>query len=235
MIRRILLTALFAANAHAHDFWLEPSTFAPQQGKTFTVALRVGENFEGDPVPRRSPRIESFTVRTASGERAVGGFENQDPAGFVQFDEAGAVIGYRGKQSQHELSSAKFTQFLEEEGVRSLEPKKGMQRERYFRFAKAIVGRDTSLAEKPFGWRFELIPSGDRFQLLYDGKPLHDALVTAISREHKRLTARTDTNGFVRFDLKGGVWLIKSTHVTAAPKESGFDWESLWASLTFER
>lgn len=235
MIRRILLTVLFAASAHAHDFWIEPSTFAPQGGKTFTVALRVGENFEGDPVPRRSARIESFVVRDASGERTVGGFENQDPAGFVRPDGAGPmVIGYRGKQSQHELSPAKFAQFLEEEGVRGITPGSGKQRERYFRFAKAVLG-STSSAEKPFGWRFELVPAGDRFQLLFEQKPLRDALVTAVSRDGARRTARTDANGFVRFDLQDGVWLIKSTHVLAAPKESGFDWESLWASLTLER
>lgn len=231
-----LLAVAFTEPVCAHDFWIEPSTFRPAAGRTFTAALRVGEDLEGAAVPRRSTRIESFVVRDADGERAVNGIENRDPAGFVQMGEAGgAVIAYRGKASEHELPSDRFARFLEEEGIRGIKPDDGLQRERFFRFAKSIVGSGTSIAEKPFGWRLELVPSGDRFQLLFEGKPLRDALVSAISRRHPRIEKRTDANGFVTFDLSGGMWLIKSTHVVAAPKESGFDWESLWASLTFER
>lgn len=237
MIKRVLLVALFATNAFAHDFWLEPSTFRPAAGQSFPVALRVGEHFEGEPVTRRKARIESFVVRDASGERAVNGFEGQDPAGFVQLDEAGtAVIGYRGKPTPHELPSAKFKQFLEEEGIRGITPSAAKQRERFFRFAKAIVGgNDAALAERPFGWRFELVPSGDRFQLLFEEKPFADALVVAMTPDGKRVSARTDANGKVALKLGKGVWLLKSTHVLPAPAGSEFDWESLWASLTFER
>lgn len=235
MMKRILLIALFTVSARAHDFWIEPSTFRPEAGESFTAALRVGENFEGDPVPRRGARIESFVVRTASGEQPVNGFESQDPAGFVKLDEAGtAVIAYRGKPTPHELPSAKFKQFLNEEGITGITPTSAKQRERFYRFAKTIVGPTSPIAERPFGWRFELVPSGSRFQLLFEGKPLSGALVTAISPAGKRLTARTDTNGSVALNLGKGVWLIKSTHVLPAAKGSDFDWESLWASLTFE-
>jgi uncharacterized GH25 family protein len=235
-MKRLLLIALFAAaNAHAHDFWIKPSTFRPEAGKSFSAALRVGENFEGEAVPRRNARIESFVVRSASGEQPVNGFENQDPAGFVKLDEAGtAVIAYRGKPTPHELPAAKFRQFLTEEGITGITPTSARQRERFYRFAKSIVGPGSEFAERPFGWRFELVPSGSGFQLLFEGKPLRGALVTAISPEGKRLTARTDANGNVAFKLGKGAWLIKSTHALPAAKGSGFDWESLWASLTLE-
>ena len=37
------------------------------------------------------------------------------------------------------------------------------------------------------------------------------------------------------FDLTPpGVWLVKAVHMVPAPAASGADWESLWASLTFE-
>lgn len=236
-MRRLLSIFLFASTAYAHDFWIEPSTFRPDPGTPFAVALRVGERFEGDPVPRRSARIESFVVRTASGEQAIGGIENHDPAGFVRIDEAGtAVIGYRGKPTPHELPAAKFRQFLEEEGIRGIKPSEGRQRERFYRFAKSIVEvGDRSSMPAPFGWRFELVPTSAGFQLLFEGEPLSGALVTAISAAGKRLTARTGADGTVSFDLGKGVWLLKSTHVLPAPKGSDHDWESLWASLTLER
>ena len=34
---------------------------------------------------------------------------------------------------------------------------------------------------------------------------------------------------------KAGVWLVKSVQMVAAPTGVNADWESLWASLTFER
>jgi hypothetical protein len=31
-----------------------------------------------------------------------------------------------------------------------------------------------------------------------------------------------------------GLWLVKAVHMVPAPEGSGAEWESLWASLTFE-
>ena len=51
-----------------------------------------------------------------------------------------------------------------------------------------------------------------------------------------KLTMRTDSQGRVSFPLqRAGMWLIKAVHMMAAPAGSGADWESIWASLTFER
>jgi hypothetical protein len=62
-------------------------------------------------------------------------------------------------------------------------------------------------------------------------------LVTAMHQENPALRrdARTDRNGRVTFDLPRGVWLIKSVQMVPAPAGTNVDWESLWASLTFER
>lgn len=233
-MKRILFLALLAVRIHAHDFWIEPSTFRPNAGASFTTSLRVGEHFEGDPVPRRTKRIESFVVRTASGERSVNGFENQDPAGFVRIDEAGtAVIGYRGAPYPHEISRAKFEQFLREEGVLGITPTAAAtQKEHFQRFAKSIVQVGSVTRElAPLGFRFELMLAPDGARVLYEGRPLANIQVAALSRDGKSMTARTDANGVARFAFADGVWLVKAVHVL--PK--GSEWESLWASLTFEK
>ena len=50
-----------------------------------------------------------------------------------------------------------------------------------------------------------------------------------------KLALRTGKDGRVRFRLpRGGMWLIKAVHMIPAPPASNADWESLWASLTFE-
>ena len=230
----ILILLMCAPLAGAHDFWIEPSTFRPAAPSTVTASLRVGEDFSGDAVPRRSPRIESFVVRDAAGERPVAGLEGRDPAGVVRIERNGsAVIGYRGKPYPHEISRAKFEQFLREEGIEGVKPRGDRtQRERFQRFAKSILGGNV---DAQLGWQFELVVEGDTVRVLYEQKPLANAYVAALSRDGKRLSGRTGSNGRVTLDLGSGVWLIKSVHVLPAPKGDGYDWDSLWGSVTLER
>lgn len=227
-----LFVLLSCAPLGAHDFWIEPSAFQPRAGATITTSLRVGDNFEGERVPRRSERIETFVVRDASGDRPVPGRENRDPAGFVSVARP-AVIGYHAKPYPHEISRAKFEQFLREEGIRGVRPKRGVQRERFHRFAKSQIG-DAKVA--PFGFRYEIVAVSDHvFRVLFEGKPLAGAFVAALSRDGRRMSARSDANGLVTLELGKGVWLIKSVHVLPAPEGADYDWDSLWASLTLER
>lgn len=250
MGRIVFLVMCVAARAAAHDFWIEPSTFRPAVGQLFTASLLVGQNFVGEPIPRSTPLIDAFIVSDVSGQRPVNGFENHDPAGYIRLPQAGlAIIGYRSKPSQLELPAEKFNEFLLQEGldrVRQVRMARGEMnrpdRERFFRYAKAIVGSGAGGFDQPLGYRLEIIPETDpldfkplRLRLLFEGKPLAGALVTAIDR-NGRLSARSDASGHVTFALpKNGVWLIKSVHMIPAPPGTNADWESLWASLTFER
>jgi uncharacterized GH25 family protein len=217
-----------------HDFWIEPSTYRPAPGSVVTLSLRVGEQFAGDPVPRSAQLIERFVMR----DREVIGRENADPAGLVRFERGGYVV-YRSKPQPLEIPRAKFEQFLSEEGLppaKTTEP----HREVFHRYAKALLGRTTDFAQ-PVGSRLELVPLSDplastplRVQVLFEGKPLAGALVTAMHRDDpsKRLTARTPARGTVTLPLTSGIWLIKTVHLVPGKNEP---WESLWASLTFER
>ena len=51
-----------------------------------------------------------------------------------------------------------------------------------------------------------------------------------------RIRIRSDKSGRVTLNLpKNGVWMIKSVQMVPAPAGTDADWESMWASLTFER
>jgi uncharacterized GH25 family protein len=210
-MKRLLLLLVTALPMAAHDFWVEPSSFRPARGEAITASLRVGENFDGELVERDG----------------------------IELIDRGAVtvIAYRSNAfGTVSLPRAKFDAYLREEGLRVTPRTSGMQRERFARFAKAIVGNGSPDAAGALGWRFEVVPlSGSRFQVLYEGKPLRDALVVATSKELQHLDARTDGNGVVSLALTNGVWLVNSVHMIPAPPASGFDWESLWASLTLQR
>jgi hypothetical protein len=175
-------------------------------------------------------------MRDEEGERAVAGIENASPAGVVTAGATPAVIGYRSGFAEVELPRRTFDAYLREEGLenRITPGDDGVQRERYARFAKSILG--TLGATRPLGWRFEVVPSGPRaFVVLYEGAPLAGTLVLALAKDGRRLSGRTDSRGRVSFDLAPGVWLVKTVHMVAAPADSGVRWESLWASVTFEK
>ena len=253
--------ALAAAQLLAHDFWIEPTTFRPEVGSMVGLSLRVGQGFRGDPVPLLPEKVVKFvTVSAAGAETPAAGIPGRDPAGRARVPEPGFVIaGYRSSPSNLELPADKFEAYLKEEGLEkviAIRARRGdsekPSKEIYSRCAKALLdagGAGTAGFDRALGFRLELIPEASPkklppnaggsmpVRLLYEGKPLAEALVVAMNREKpdKRLSVRTDQAGRVVLALpRGGVWLVKAVHMVAAPAESGADWESLWASLTFE-
>jgi uncharacterized GH25 family protein len=257
LVRAVVLF-LAAGRLLAHDFWIEPTSFQPQVGETVAFSLRVGQGFRGDPVPRMSESIEKFVLLSRAGEKPVEGVPGRDPAGTARIPEPGyLVVGYRSRPRPLELPAEKFEQYLKEEGLEKIVATRSARgesqkpsKEIYSRCAKALLdagGTGASGYDRTVGMRLELVPEkapkelgGGRsmpVRLLFEGKPLAGALVVATNRDdpEKRLSARTSAAGRVAFDLApAGVWLVKAVHMVPAPPSSGADWESLWASLTFE-
>jgi uncharacterized GH25 family protein len=250
---------VLAAPLFAHDFWIEPTTFRPEVGSRVGLALRVGQGFRGDPVPRMNERIVKFVTVSASGaESNVSGVPGRDPAGAAAIPAPGFVLaGYRSNPSSLELPADKFEAYLKEEGLEAIIETRARRgesqkpsKEIYSRCAKALLdagGAGAGGFDRALKFRLELVPekSPKRIgnggslpvQLLFEEKPLAGALVVALNRDdpEKRVAARTDEAGRVLLPLsRSGVWLVKAVHMVPAPAESGADWESLWASLTFE-
>jgi len=254
-MRRICAFVLLIAApaALAHDFWIEPSTYRPKVGAMISASLRVGQDWIGDPVARDTSVIETFVVRDNGGERAIAGFEGRDPAGLLCVEKAGgAIVGYRSRPQSLELPAEKFEQYLRDEGldrITELRAKRGESKkpshEIYSRCAKSllIAGDGAKPFDKPLGFRYEIVPlkmSSDSIdvRVLYESKPLAGAMVIAMHRDDSslRMRVRSDASGRVSFKLpKGGVWMIKSVQMIPAPRGANAEWESLWASLTFEQ
>ena len=257
-MKKAVVLFFAAAPLLAHDFWIEPSTFRPEVGATVGFALRVGEGFHGDPVPRAPGRILRFVLVSPSRETPVEGVPGHDPAGVARVSEPGIhVVGYRSSSSKVELDAEKFERYLREEGLETIIAARARRgesgkpsREIYSRCAKTLLaagGAGKTGYDRELGFTLELVSeknpyayrSGGPFpvRLRYREKPLEGALVVALNREapERRLSARTDAEGRVAFALaRPGAWLVKAVHMVPAPADSGADWESLWASLTFE-
>lgn len=260
-LRSLVTVALLVAGGStlgAHDFWIEPRAFQAKPGALLGLHLMVGERMLGDPVPRDTAGIERFVVTHGSQEQVVPGREGGDPAGVLRVDGTGLlIVGYHSKPHSIELTADKFDKYLGEEGLDAVQAilarmkkRPTVAREEYSRCAKSLLlSGDSSAAQRDraLGLPLELIAernpyagaAGQDFPvtLLYRGKPLRDALVIAINRDDPdgRLRSRTNSEGRVNFRLpRGGVWLIKAVHMIPAEAGRDIDWESFWASLTFE-
>src|SRR5262249_5875104 len=105
-------------------------------------------------------------------------------------------------------------------------------------------GANTGAVDAPLGFTLELVPrrtprAGGELPLtlLFRGKPVENVLVVAMSKSDpdKAVRARTDAKGRVILPIAhAGFWLVKAVVMEAAPPDSGVDWESWWASVTFE-
>lgn len=285
--------AFFAATPiFAHDFWIEPDSFRPPPGTVVAVHLRVGQNLDGDLVPRANHLIDRFVMVTESGEVPIVGPDAGEPAGRVRPEAPGpAVIGYRSLTTPIELEATKFEAYLREEGLETIIDERAARgdraktgREIYSRCAKSLLrvepaapggaavgqtgassgsqaaskpakavktpaqGKDKRpLYQRPLGFTLEIVPLADPYamkpgsslpvQVLHEGKAIANVLVVAMNAEApmKKISARTDKAGRTSLALdRPGFWLVKAVHMRPAPAASGADWESLWASLTFE-
>ena len=132
-------------------------------------------------------------------------------------------------------------------------------RERYAKFAKAILtsGAADDGYKKPTGFAIEIIPeqnpallkTGDELsvQVLLDGKPAFNLSVEAANETETKIIGRLDTAGRIRIPIaRAGRWRIHTVAMQRASQVKGpgdasadakakrADWESYWASLTFE-
>ena len=242
----------------AHDMWIEPVTFFPQPGQLVGIKLRVGQEVIGDPIPRSTALINQFIVVDGEGRKQVVGRDGSDPAGYIRATSSGLnVVGYFSNASSVELGPEKFNAYLKEEGLDAILALRTKNKqtnlkvnELFFRCAKSLVllGPPTQdQADKTLGFILELVAERNPYllrigeelplRLTYENRPLVGALVVAMNRLNPadKQTARTGKDGRVRLKLpSAGMWMIKAVQMVPAAANSGADYASYWASLTFE-
>lgn len=255
---RFLMLLAFTTSALAHDMWIDPAKFTPKSGEIVSLRLFVGQDLIGDPLQRNPALIRQFIAEDAGGQKPVVGRVGGDPAGFVRVAAPGMmVIGYRSNPSTVDLPAEKFNSYLKEEGLDAIAALRSQRketatpvRELFSRCAKSLLFSgplSQAPPDRTLGFTLELtaernpyrMHAGDSLpvRLTYENKPLPGALVIAMNREdpNVKVALRTGEDGRVRLPLaRPGMWLIKAVHMIPAPTSSNANWESFWASLTFE-
>jgi uncharacterized GH25 family protein len=242
----------------AHDMWIEPTTFSPESGEIVGLKLRVGQNLLGDPLARDSRLIREFIAEDTNGRKPVVGRDGGNPAGFVRVAQPGLIVaGYHSNPSSVQETAEKFNQYLREEGLDAIAASRARRnesnapvRELFSRCAKTLLlsGKASkNEGDRTLGFTLELVAERNPYtvrageglplRLTFENRPLPGALVIAMNRLHRdqKISARTGKDGRVKLQLPpGGMWMVKAVHMTPAPVGANADWQSYWASLTFE-
>lgn len=174
------------------------------------------------------------------------------------------VVGVSTQSRIIELSADDFNQYLAHDGVvdvlderkNSGEDQKAA-REKYSKHVKAIFQAGSSSSgfyQKKLGYPIEFIPLQNPYdlkvnddlqlQLLSNGQPVSDQLVYAsyggfhshsdTGGHVEAVKTRTDNSGVATITLsKAGPWYVRTIHMVKS-KEENVDYESNWATLTFE-
>ena len=180
------------------------------------------------------------------------------PAAYLQPKKPGLyVIGYESNPTRAALETERFASYLAAEGLekplyppdRKAQSKKHII-ELYSRCAKSLVAVgdiEAGLGDVQLGFTLELMAEKNPYALspedglsvriFFEGKALPGALISALSQNDpgRKVSARSDQDGRVIFSLSGGgIWMVRAIHMVPADSSTSADWQSYWASLTFE-
>lgn len=253
----VLLTCV-VADAQAHDFWIEPSRFVVQPRDSVSLYLREGENLVGNSLPYVTDWFREYSRSDARGRAPVTAELGDNPAVIEIRSSGTTLLGYWSTPNFVALKPAKFESYLRQEGLEHVLAQRAQlgesdkeARENFVRCAKTYLttNRDalSTALKAPLGFTLELMPPdnlyalapGERLdlRLLYLGKPLAGALVTAFRQAapEDKVQLRSDAQGRAALRLSAsGIWLIKAVHMVRLENHPKADWESYWASLLFE-
>jgi len=255
--------ATIATSVQSHEYWLDPVQSYFSVGEVVKVDLRNGENFAGTAYPYEPDRLKRAELISNQVRIPVAGRLGDYPALQVKVSDPGLHLIRLDTQSRvlKYDSFDKFEEFLAEHALHAFAEKhsdrdlaKAQVSERYYRYCKLLFPVSSTSADSQHlpvalqaqGQRLELVPENDPFDadrlvltLLLEGLPLADRQVVLHHRDKARhsrkVLAVSDENGQVSFDIALiGDYLINSVWLLE-PLDGSVHWESLWASLVFER
>jgi uncharacterized GH25 family protein len=257
----MLVLVVLTTAARAHDYWLQPATFTPAAGKPVALSLHVGDGFVSE-IERAFQKKPTLHFHLHSGsdsiDLAASAREGDKPLARFTCPRSGTCLIAMERDAQLiTLAAKKFTAYLAEEGLQGVladRKKRGEAdtpgRERYRRYLKCLVragGKGDDTWKKSAGHKLEIVPLTDptglkagetwKVRIVFDGKPLAGARVTAYSgagAKVKNRTATTTAAGEARFTLdESGPYLVRLVHMRRATGDREADWHSFWAALTF--
>ncbi len=252
---------LFCGLLQAHDLYLLPAKFHVQKGVTLRVAFHNGDTFPASEVAPKASRLLEPTITGSAGTVAIRNLkeEGKETLGEATVNAAGTfIVSVRTAPNFIELEAKKFEEYLKEEGldqVLAWRKEHGEAsrpgRERYSKYAKSVVqsGSSDAFFRHQMNFPIEIVPLADPYaikagsaltvQVLFRGKPAQGMQMEAAwadGAESKTVIAgRTDSEGRIDVAIPSkGLWRLHTLKMERCADQKAAEWESFWASLTFE-
>lgn len=250
-----------ALAAFGHDMYIMPATFQPAKGATLAVGFHVGDSFPDSEVGGRVERLQNPRL---IGKSATATFRNlrvegNRDLGDVLVGAPGELIAaVNTTPSLIELEPDKFADYLKEEGLadviawRAAHGESGKAgKERYSKYAKSLLvsGASDGFFNHVVGFAIEIIPEADPqklkpgdqlpIRILFRGKPAADLQIEAAwasaGGNKTVVVGRTGADGRLKVPIgTAGRWRLHTIKMERCAEPATADWESFWASLTFE-
>jgi hypothetical protein len=259
-----VLLAVTAGALAAHDLFLRPTRFFVPENSEVRIHVLNGTFSKSEGAVTRDRLRALDVVSPAgvtpldtsawvpSGDTTVLTLRTGDAGTYV--------VGASLKPRELRLEAKDFNSYLATDGVPDVLEARRQRgelerpaRERYHKHVKAVLqvgSRRSSGFDRVLGYPAELVPLDNPYALrpgaslrvraLLDGTPVANQYVLAGGRmaDGSRIAqraVRTDTDGIALIRLRSaGVWYVKFIHMAHAVGDTTIDYESKWATLTFQ-
>jgi hypothetical protein len=246
----------------AHDLYLMPERFRLEPSATAVLYIHNGDEFPqsgGAPVLDRLRDVQRVD---AKGRSSLDEVQNEAQRGRTTFRvvPGGFVLTARTLPNLLSLPADKFEEYLKHEHLdpiiawrKANGEAAAPSRELYSKYAKSIVhgggGGTRDFVTRPVGLPIEIVPEVDPTRLaagnslavrvLYESKPVPQLAVESMCASGGKLVvekwATTDAEGRAMLPVQAGaVCKLHAIHMVRRADRKDADWESHWASLTFE-
>ena len=253
---------LVSAAAQAHEFYLQPDSYTAKAGEPLAVRHHVGTRFNGNELPWITNWNVRSEMWQGGAKTDVSGTDGDRPTLTVTPQADGLLtLAHQSNHSTYAPATwEKFETYLRKEGlgdIVALHEARDLgdrpPKEAYSRFAKSLVAiGDGAGSDDPVGLKIELVALENPYtfpvdqplpvQVLFDGKPLAGVTVKVFDGVDTEAVDHiiTDANGQVMIPPGGpGPYLLNAIHMIEPVSQTKIaqaaDWESFWASLTFQR
>jgi len=259
-----ILLLLVATAAAAHDLFLRPDRFRAGPDEEVRIALLNGTFTTSENAVTWDRVADARIVGTnGARDISPDQWRTQGNSTEVRIRTGPPgtyVVGVSTHPRVLRLEAEDFNSYLATEGVPAileLRRRNGEldrpARERYSKHVKALlqVGAATSGEYgSVLGYPAEIVPLANPYELrsgdtlgvraLVDGAPVPDLVLiaggrTAADSAIAETQVKTDGAGMARVPLQSaGQWYVKFIHMTPLRGDTAADYESKWATLTFE-
>lgn len=259
----LAITLLVTAAASAHDLFMKLDSYFLAPNTRASVRLLNGTFQKSDGLVARDRfrdiSLNAPDLSVPASQSVTWRDEGKTTVMEVKTGGTGTyLVGVSTNPREIDLKAAEFNDYLQHDGIpdtladrkKTGELNKDV-RERYSKHVRAVFQVGYKLSDdykRQLNYPAELIPQqnpyalkvGDTITVLctVEGQPAKHQFVMAgwESRNGKlhTLETRADSDGFARVKLAGaGKWYIKFIHM-APLSDPNLNYESKWASLTFE-